>query len=46
MKKFAANFYHTLTHPEEWSTISILLVAQAAGFLLSVLAVNAFDAQF
>ena len=44
--KIIREFYHTLTHPEEWSLVSILLVAQAAGFLLSVLAVNAFDAQF
>lgn len=46
MKKFAANFYHTLTTPEEWSLVSILLVGEAAAFLIAVLAVNAFDAQF
>ena len=46
MKKFAANFYHTLTTPEEWSLVSILLVGEAAAFLIVVLAVNAFDAQF
>lgn len=46
MKKFAANFYHTLTVPEEWSLVSILLVGEAAAFLIAVLAVNAFDAQF
>ena len=44
--EFLKKFWHTLTTPEEWSTLSILLVAQAAAFLLSVLAVNAFDAQF
>ena len=46
MKKFAANFYHTLTTPEEWSLVSILLVGEAAAFLIAVLTVNAFDAQF
>ena len=38
-------FYRTLTHPEEWSLVSILLVGEAMAFLM-VLAVNAFDAQF
>mgnify|MGYP000055317286 FL=1 len=46
MKKFAANFYHTLTTPEEWSLVSILLVGEAAAFLIAVLAGAAFDAQF
>ena len=44
--KFIKTFYHTLTTPEEWSTISILLVGEAMAFLIAVLAVNAFDAQF
>lgn len=43
---FFRTFYHTLTHPEEWSTISILLVGEAMAFWLAVLAVEAFDAQF
>ena len=44
--KIIREFYHTLTHPEEWSLVSILLVGEAAAFLIAVLAVNAFDAQF
>lgn len=44
--QFLKKFWHTLTTPEEWSFFSLLLVGEAAGFLLSVLAVNAFDAQF
>lgn len=43
---FFRTFYHTVTHPEEWSLVSILLVGEAAAFLIAVLAVNAFDAQF
>lgn len=39
-------FYRTLTHPEEWSLVSIFLVGEAMAFLMAVLAVNAFDAQF
>lgn len=43
---FLKEFWHTLTNPEEWSLVSILLVGEAAAFLMAVLAVNAFDAQF
>lgn len=43
---FFRAFYHTLTTPEEWSLVSILLVGEAAAFLIAVLTVNAFDAQF
>lgn len=46
MNNFIRAFYHTLTTPEEWSLVSILLVGEAAAFLMAVLAVNAFDAQF
>lgn len=46
MNNFIRAFYHTLTTPEEWSIVSILLVGEAAAFLIAVLAVNAFDAQF
>lgn len=46
MSNFIRAFYHTLTTPEEWSLLSILLVGEAAAFLIAVLAVNAFDAQF
>lgn len=46
MSNFIRAFYHTLTVPEEWSLVSILLVGEAAAFLIAVLAVNAFDAQF
>ncbi|WP_428050324.1 hypothetical protein [Candidatus Avelusimicrobium fimicolum] len=46
MSNFIRAFYHTLTTPEEWSLVSILLVGEAAAFLIAVLAVNAFDAQF
>ncbi len=46
MSNFIRAFYHTLTTPEEWSIVSILLVGEAAAFLIAVLAVNAFDAQF
>ncbi len=46
MNNFIRAFYHTLTTPEEWSLVSILLVGEAAAFLIAVLAVNAFDAQF
>lgn len=46
MSNFISAFYHTLTTPEEWSLVSILLVGEAAAFLIAVLAVNAFDAQF
>ena len=43
---FVKTFYHTLTTPEEWSLVSILLVGEAMAFLMAALAVNAFDAQF
>ena len=46
MNNFIRAFYHTLTTPEEWSLVSILLIGEAAAFLIAVLAVNAFDAQF
>ncbi|WP_428064447.1 hypothetical protein [Candidatus Avelusimicrobium fimicolum] len=46
MSNFIRAFYHTLTTPEEWSLVSILLVGEAMAFLIAVLAVNAFDAQF
>lgn len=46
MNNFIRAFYHTLTTPEEWSLVSILLVGEAAAFLIAVLTVNAFDAQF
>lgn len=46
MNNFIRAFYHTLTTPEEWSIVSILLVGEAAAFLIAVLTVNAFDAQF
>ena len=46
MNNFIRAFYHTLTTPEEWSIVSILLVGEAAAFLIAVLAANAFDAQF
>ena len=46
MSNFIRAFYHTLTTPEEWSLVSILLVGEAAAFLIAVLTVNAFDAQF
>lgn len=46
MSNFIRAFYHTLTTPEEWSIVSILLVGEAAAFLIAILAVNAFDAQF
>lgn len=44
--EFLKKFWKTLTTPEEWSLVSVLLVGEAAAFLMAVLIVNAFDAQF
>ena len=39
-------FYRTLTHPEEWSLVSILLFGEAMAFIMAVLAINAYYSQF
>ena len=40
------NFLHTLTTPEEWSLISIILVGLMFLWTFSVLVGEAFDANF
>lgn len=44
--EFLKKFWKTLTTPEEWSLVSLVLVGETAAFLMAVLIVNAFDAQF
>lgn len=44
--RFIAEFWRTLTAPEEWHTASIAAVGAAAALLLGALFGEAFDAQF
>lgn len=44
--RFIAEFWRTLTSPEEWHTASIAVVGAAAALLLGALFGEAFDAQF
>lgn len=34
MKQFFHDFWYTLNHPEEWHSVSAILVLGALGFLL------------
>ncbi len=43
--RLVAEFWHTLTTPEEWSTGSIIAVGIAGMLCLSILAGEAFDVQ-
>ena len=43
---FIKQFWHTLTSPEEWHTASAVVVGIAGSILMSLLFINAFDAQF
>lgn len=46
MRKIFHTFWHTLTTPEEWHTASAVAVGIAGSVLLTLLFINAFDAQF
>ena len=46
LMSFIKDFWHTLTTPEEWHTASAVVVGIAGSVLLTLLFINAFDAQF